>query len=124
MMANEIIKRIEDFLSLLDECSEMHDESFEAVGVENLRTQDILHAIEACEDPTELADLSARLKESRQMRREHKDNEKVTRYVKLWKERNEVGLGYLRTTLEKIKEYSEYTEERVYTPRIGDIDYD
>lgn len=124
MLAGTIIERIEDFLSLLDECTRKHNEAFDAVGIENMRTQDILHAIEACEDPIELADLSARLKESRQRRREYKDNEKVTRYVQLWKERNEVGLGYLRTTLEKVKEYEGFVEERVYTPRVEERDYD
>lgn len=116
----KVSETISTFLKLIDDCKQKYDWAFENVGIEDKRTQDLLHAIEFEEDPYRMSQLADRLHECRKDRRDYKDIVSLTYIINYWSERNQNSINYLKETLGRIRDEEARQNDRTYVPRVED----
>ena len=68
-------EELTEFLVFVDRCITVHRLACEAVGEEDKRLQDLLHAMEFAETRSEADKVTTQLRRSRKQRRESKDAE-------------------------------------------------
>lgn len=117
----EVSEVITNFLNYVDQVKAEYQDAHTAVGVEDKRLQDLLHALEFAEDENEKRRAGTRLQQSRRERRRRKDDVKRLRLlVEFWNEpENKKTLNRLRQLLGRQRKEEEYLNgERVYKPRM------
>ena len=117
MNASEEIKR---FLNFLEEAKKDYDSSYQAVGIEDKRSQDLLHAIEFEHLSENWDGLCRKLKWSRMERRRNKDIVENLQpiYDFLNDSRNEKTLNLLPQVLGSVRKIEERHQNRSYIPRV------
>lgn len=109
------------FLDYVDRAQKEHRYAYEKVGVEDKRTQDLLHSLEL-EATTykDRAAISSKLTRSRRDRRYYKDvvqkREPIINFLddkSNWK-----AISMLKNKLGEIRKIEEYHEHRTYVPRV------
>ena len=116
-------KQLENFLSFVKECQEVHQIAFSCVGDEDKRLQDLLHAIEFANDKYELHSEVLRLQESRRERRRNKDMVELTENINQYfgSPSGKKLLEELRQLLGRQRKAEQYvTGHREYRKRVGD----
>lgn len=117
MNASEEIKR---FLKFLEESKKIYKESYQAVGIEDKRGQDLLHAIEFEPVSDNWDRLCRKLKDSRLVRRKNKDAveilEPIIEFIN--DPRNEKTLHLLPQVLGSVRKIEERHQNRTYRPRV------
>ena len=116
---SEEIKRLLDFIRRSDTLYKM---AFEAVRVEDKRTQDLLHAIEFVTSSKEQRRIGAKLRDSRRTRRRNKDIvEELEPIINFFSEpQNKRTLDKMSQLLGAVRKEEKYHEDRVYHPRVED----
>lgn len=117
----EVSEVITNFLNYVDQVKADYQAAHTAVGVEDKRLQDLLHALEFAENENEKRRAGTRLQQSRKERRKQKDEVKRLRIVvEFWNEpENKKTLNRLRQLLGRQRKEEEYlNSERVYKPRM------
>ena len=64
---------LSDFLNYIDKCRHDYQTAHDAVGMEDKRLQDLLHAVEFTDNKYDMHNEALRLWESRRIRRKNKD---------------------------------------------------
>lgn len=117
----EVSEVITNFLNYIDRVKAEYQAAHTAVGIEDKRLQDLLHALEFAEDENEKRRAGTRLQQSRRERRRRKDDVKRLRLLaEFWNEpENKKTLNRLRQLLGRQRKEEEYlNSERVYKPRM------
>ncbi len=117
----EVSEVIADFLNYVDQVKAEYQEAHAAVGIEDKRLQDLLHALEFAENENEKRRAGTRLQQSRRERRKRKDEVKrLETLVEFWdKPDNKKTLDRMRQLLGKQRKEEKYLNgERVYKPRM------
>ena len=118
---NEVSGIISNFTKLLSRTSKIYEVAENAVHTEDLRTNDILHAIEiegkTCADRSKMATM---LRESRLDRRYYKDLLETYKplYDFIQDKDNKRVLNKLNNVLGEVRKAEKYHENRTYKPRI------
>lgn len=74
-------ENLEHFLNFIDQCYADYRFSFDAVGEEDRRLQDLLHEMEFAPDKAERNRVATKLQSSRKRRRKHKDDVKLNEKI-------------------------------------------
>jgi hypothetical protein len=120
------VEEVKYFLEFLKECRSTYEESFEAVGIEDKRSQDLLHAIEFSHSEEELTQLGIKLKESRIVRRCNKDRVEMLEPIINFMDdqRNKKTLDLLPQLLGTLRKIEEKHNNRSYHPRVETISFE
>lgn len=121
MKEKEVSEELQEFLSFVDACRSQYQAAYDAVGLEDRRLQDLLHALEFAEGEKEKRKASTKLRQSRQERRKAKDElKRLEAIVEFFNETPHKGtLNKMRQLLGKQRKTEEYLNgERVYKPRV------
>lgn len=119
MLPSEVI---ECFLNTIREWETEYQMSFDVVGTEDKRLQDLLHEIELSKNAKEKNRAATKLKNSRKMRRENKDKVLMLEsIVKFFEEpQNRKVLKQMEQLLgRQRKQEKMLLSERIYKPRVG-----
>ncbi len=113
-------ENIKAFLDFLRECQTEYNSAYEAVGIEDKRTQDLLHAIEFEPQAKERSKICTKLKASRMARRENKDAvEELEPIIELLNDpMAKKTMDKLTQLLGKVRKVEEYHDKRTYIPRV------
>ena len=113
-------ENIKAFLDFLRECQTEYNSAYEAVGIEDKRTQDLLHAIEFEPQAKERSKICTKLKASRMTRRENKDAvEELEPIVELLNDpMAKKTMDKLTQLLGRVRKVEEYHDKRTYIPRV------
>ncbi len=117
----EVSEVIAGFLNYVDQVKAEYQAAHTAVGIEDKRLQDLLHALEFAENENEKRRAGTKLLQSRKERRKQKDEVKRLRLmVEFWNEpANKKTLNGLRQLLGRQRKEEEYLHsERIYKPRM------
>lgn len=120
-MADEVSEVIAGFLNYVDRVKAEYQAAHAAVGVEDKRLQDLLHALEFSEGENEKRRAGTKLQQSRRERRRQKDEVMRLRLmVEFWNEpENKKTLNRLRQLLGRQRKEEEYlNSDRIYKPRM------
>lgn len=115
-------KKLKEFLDFVSECEQAYKAAGEAVRQEDLKLQDLLHAMEFAENREERNRVATKLQHSRKLRREYKDTLKLMeQIVKFFEEAgNRSTLKRLGQLLGRQRTEEQYLYgERIYKPRAG-----
>lgn len=121
MKEKEISEMLQEFLNFVDACRNQYQVAYDAVGLEDRRLQDLLHALEFAEGEKEKRKASTKLRQSRQERRKAKDElKRLEAIVDFFNETSHKStLNKMRQLLGKQRKTEEYLNgERVYKPRV------
>lgn len=121
MKEKEVSEELQEFLNFVDACRSQYQAAYDAVGLEDRRLQDLLHALEFAEGEKEKRKASTKLRQSRQERRKAKDElKRLEAIVDFFSETPHKGtLNKMRQLLGKQRKTEEYLNgERVYKPRV------
>lgn len=121
MKEKEVSEKLQEFLNFVDACRNQYQVAYDAVGLEDRRLQDLLHALEFAEGEKEKRKASTKLRQSRQERRKAKDElKRLEAIVEFFNETPHKGtLNKMRQLLGKQRKTEEYLNgERVYKPRV------
>lgn len=122
-MGNKTLKpsvHLEAFLDYIDQIKAEYEASYDAVGKEDKRLQDLLHELEFAENKAEKGKVSTKLRNSRINRRKNKDivvlYEEIVKFFEVPRHKEE--LKQLQQLIERQKKEEDYIYgERVYKPR-------
>ena len=117
MVISEELEKITEFF---DACISQYDFSWDQVGIEDKRLQDLLHAIEFEPQAKERYKLSTKLHDSRVNRRINKDQTEVLRplYDFLNDERHRRSIQQLKQVLGAVRKAEKSHLFRTYHPRV------
>lgn len=118
MIPSEVI---EEFLNTIRSWETEYQMSFDAVGLEDRRLQDLLHEIELSENAKAKNRAATKLKNSRKMRRENKDRVLMLENVVLFFQdpQNRKVLNQMEQLLgRQRKQEKMLLSERTYRPRV------
>lgn len=121
MKEKEVSEALQEFLNFVDACRNQYQAAYDAVGLEDRRLQDLLHALEFAEGEKEKRKASTKLRQSRQERRKAKDElKRLEAIVEFFNETaHKSTLNKMRQLLGKQRKTEEYLNgERVYKPRV------
>lgn len=121
MKEKEVSEALQEFLNFLDACRNQYQAAYDAVGLEDRRLQDLLHALEFAEGEKEKRKASTKLRQSRKERRKAKDElKRLEAIVEFFNETSHRStLNKMRQLLGKQRKTEEYLNgERVYKPRV------
>lgn len=121
MKEKEVSEALQEFLNFVDACRNQYQVAYDAVGLEDRRLQDLLHALEFSEGEKEKRRASTKLRQSRQERRKAKDElKRLEAIVEFFNENSHKStLNKMRQLLGKQRKTEEYLNgERVYKPRV------
>lgn len=112
--------QIKQFLDFIKDCQGQYLLAVEAVGVEDKRTQDLLHAIEFEPHAKERGKLATKLKNCRSVRRENKDIVEELEPIVYFAndEKNMKTFNQLTQLLGQVRKVEKYHESRSYHPRV------
>lgn len=111
---------IKRFIDFINASRAEYASAFDAVGVEDKRTQDLLHAIEFEPHAEERSKLCTKLKRCRETRRENKDRTEVLEPIMdfIAVPANKKVLDQLTQLLGRVRKVEKYHENRSYIPRV------
>lgn len=121
MKEKEVSEALQEFLNFVDACRNQYQAAYDAVGLEDRRLQDLLHALEFAEGEKEKRKASTKLRQSRKERRKAKDElKRLEAIVEFFNETSHRStLNKMRQLLGKQRKTEEYLNgERVYKPRV------
>lgn len=121
MKEKEVSEALQEFLNFVDACRNQYQAAYDAVGLEDRRLQDLLHALEFAEGEKEKRKASTKLRQSRRERRKAKDElKRLEAIVDFFNETSHKStLNKMRQLLGKQRKTEEYLNgERVYKPRV------
>lgn len=116
------VEQLAGFLNFVDQCTTEYRLACDTVSEENKRLQDLLHGIEFSENRSEADKELTKLRRSRKVRRENKDD--VKRYqliVEFFNDQNnKATLNKMRQLLGRQRKEEEFLNgKRVYKPRVN-----
>lgn len=111
-------KELEQFLDFLKDAESQLEQATSGQQETEVETQDILHSLELEKHSYhEMAALSRKLAEVRQVRRQHKDIVAQLTPVVTWAKENGVTVRSLQRLLGDLRKTERSTQNRIYTPR-------
>ena len=124
MDEEKISDTIEKIIEFFSECEIGYKAAYEEVGIEDKRSQDLLHMIEFEPNNKERSKIATRLRECRISRRQNKDMVEVLEPIHefVTDPRHTKTLNMMKELLGAVRKAEQRHENRVYIPRIeGDI---
>lgn len=118
-------EKLQDFIKTIRSYETTYELSFETVGLEDKKLQDLLHEIELSANAKERNRAAAKLKDSRKARRAAKDEVlMLENIVKFFEEpQNRKVLNQMGQLLGRQKKQEKMIlSERTYTPRVKEED--
>lgn len=118
-------EKLQDFIKTIRSYETTYELSFETVGLEDKKLQDLLHEIELSANAKERNRAAAKLKDSRKARRAAKDEVlMLENIVKFFEEpQNRKVLNQMGQLLGRQKKQEKMLlSERTYTPRVKEED--
>lgn len=124
--ANQLIELLENIPESLKKYEKMYIEAYNSVGVEDRRSQDLLHAIEFEPSGKARNKLATKLKECRVTRRHNKDLVEILEpvYQYMQRDQNRKAINLLEQTLGSVRKIVKKHQNRVYIPRVEETGND
>ena len=114
-------EQLEAFLDFVDHCASRYNLAYSNVNTEDKRLQDLLHEIELAPSKADCNRAAGKLRESRRIRRENKDEAKLyEQVVRFFEDQaNRRTLNQMKQLLGRQRREEEYLfGEREYKPRV------
>lgn len=121
-----LVELLEYIPESLKKYEKMYIEAYNNVGVEDRRSQDLLHAIEFEPSGKARNKLATKLKECRVTRRYNKDLVEILEpvYQYMQRDQNRKAINLLEQTLGSVRKVIKKHQNRVYVPRVEETDDD
>ena len=119
-MDEKISETIEKIIEFFEQCKIGYKSAYDEVGIEDKRSQDLLHAIEFEHSGKERNKLATKLRDSRVSRRQNKNMIEVLEPIYTFLEDDRTGrtINLLKETLGAVRKAEQRQENRVYYPRV------
>ncbi|MDD3415506.1 MAG: hypothetical protein PHY47_16100 [Lachnospiraceae bacterium] len=121
MQHNNPSEEIEGFINFIAQCQDIYRISYDNVGKEDKRLQDLLHEMEFSQNAKERNRAATKLKNSRKLRRENKDQVLMLENIIMFfdEPQHRKVLNQLRELMGKQRKQEKMLQsERTYRPRV------
>ncbi len=119
-MDEKISESLERIIEFFDQCKIGYQSAYDEVGIEDKRSQDLLHMIEFEPSGKERNKLATKLRDSRVSRRNNKNMVEVLEpiYTFLAEDRTIRTINLLKEVLGAVRKVEQRQQNRAYYPRV------